>query len=357
MGTLEIILSVIVVQCIALAFLLVATVVTQTRKSGGKIQRWRSLWEHQFPEALAGDSDALAAIRSSLGSRSSFEAFHAFLDDRLRRERGRSTLGLRRLSRVVGFTDWLHEQLLGARDPLDRAAAAKTLGRLRERMAQRQALALLRSNDPAVVLAAAYATASSRDPKLFLPVFRAVYDRTPITLHGAAELLSGFEDGICPEAHRLLIGVAGRYQHNPGDLPADPFDRDTEIGPDESAAQVVMIDLLAFYGYRPAAPTILRLLDLAENDEVIIHLVKAVGRVGNAAAVPRLAELLAHRNWVIRSQSALALAALGAVEAAPAIRLLLDDESLAVRVQAMKTLTELADDQNRAREEFAEALA
>ncbi len=102
-----------------------------------------------------------------------------------------------------------------------------------------------------------------------------------------------------------------------------------------------MIDLLAFYTYLPAAPTLLRLLKTAKDEEILIHLIKAMTKVGSSAAVPRLSALLAHPNWVVRSQSAEALSALRALEAIPNIRHLLDDESLAVRACAQRVLASL----------------
>ena len=172
---------------------------------------------------------------------------------------------LRRLTRHVGLTERLHRELLEARDPLDRAAAGKTLARLRERIAEEKILDLLGSKDPAVVLSAAYATASFRDPKQFLPVFRAVYGRTPITLHGAAELLTGFEEGICPVITRLLEGVVGQYRRARKAGGTGLVDPNKAVDRNDTAAQVVMVDLLAFYAYRPAAATVSRLLTLSRG--------------------------------------------------------------------------------------------
>jgi hypothetical protein len=338
MSMLEIILVVIALQLVVLAFLLIATVITHTRKSGAKIRRLRRTWFRLLPAALQGRREATERMQRTLHSRASFQAFHVFLDEQLRYQRGGSPLRLRRLSRAIGFTDRLQHQMLESRDQLGRAAAAKTLGRLRERIARESATELLQSNDPAVVLAAAYASASFRDPRHFLPVFRAIYQRTPITLHGAAELLSGFEEGVCPVIHKLLINLVGQYRHGGTPHPIDP---QKEVDRSDTAAQVVMIDLLAFYAYVPAALTLLRLLELSEDEEVLIHLVKALAKVGDTTAVPRLTRLLGHQNWVIRSQAAQALATLEAGEAVPAIHALLGDDNIRVRIYAQQALRSL----------------
>jgi hypothetical protein len=331
-------LIVIALQVAALLCLLAAVINARVRISGAKIRRLRRLWSRLLPEALEGKRQAIAPIKRTLRSKADFAAFHDFLDEQLRERHGRSPILLRHLSRSLGFTDRLQRQLRRSRDQLDRAAAAKTLGRLRERVAREAVAALLRSDDPAVVLAAGYASASFRDPRYFLPVLRAVYQHTPITLHGIAELLSGFEEGVCPVIHEVLDKVVDQYEL---ETPSVPFDPEEQVDRVDVAARVVMIDLLAFYKYVPAAASLLRLLELSEHEEVLIHLVKALARTGDAAAVPRLTDLIVHPNWVLRSQAAHALAALDAADVAPRIRTLLDDDNLQVRASAQRALLSL----------------
>ncbi len=338
---LDLILGIIGLEFLAIVLLLVTVFAVQARKSGGRAQRRKALWKRLLPVAVAGDPETIGRVRASLRRGSDWKAFHSFIDERLRHEREGSMLGLRRLCRHVGLTERLHQQLLQARDPLDRAAAGRTLARLRERIAEDSLLPLLGSSDPAVVLAAAYAVASFKQSDQFLPVFRAVYGRTSITLHGAAELLSGFGKGVCPVVHRLLKGVVKQHQQLVAAVPGTPVDPDKAVDRADTAAQVVMVDLLAFYGYRPAAPTLTYLLSLSDHEEVLIHLVKAVSVVGNASAVPRLTELLGHSSWVVRRQSIQALAALSAVDAVPAIRVLLGDGNLMVRTSAQEALQTL----------------
>jgi HEAT repeat protein len=356
MSVLQVLGLVIGVELVLITLLLVTTLITQASKSGRTTQRLRELWNTLLPAALLGDTAAVSRIRESLSSKAKWKALHSFVDEQLRQGRGQSLLGLRRVCHQVGLTERLHRELLQARNPLDRAAAGKTLGRLHEKIAEKPVFDLLSSKDPAVVLAAAYATASFRDPEQFLPVFRAIYGRTPITLHGAADLLSAFEERICPVVHRLLDGVARQYGQVEGVDTAGRADLKTGVDRSDIAAQVVMTDLLAFYAYRPAASTLLRLLKVCRDEEVLIHLVKAVASIGDPAAVPRLTELLTHPNWVIRSQSAQSLAELRAVEATPSILALLADGNAAVRLCAQETLCSLKNIAAAGRQEAAVAL-
>jgi HEAT repeat protein len=341
MLTFRIILGLLGAEIIAVVCLLAATLLVQARNAGRKAARRNELWAVLVPAALDGDHDALPQLQASLRSNRDWKAFHLFIDEQLRGESGRTPLRLRRLSRHTGLSDRLQAELLHSRDPLDQAAAGKTLARLREKFAEEHILDLLRSDDAAVVLAAAYATASFCDPKQLLPVFRAIYGRTPITLHGAAELLSSFGDRACPAIHRLLHGVVTQYKEVTTTGHTDPIDSSNAVAWDDTAAQVVLIDLLTFYGYQPASPALLQLLNLSDSVEVLIHLVKGVAAVAETAAVPRLVDLLRHWNWVVRDQSLRALATLGATETVGAVEALLDDSVLAVRATAHSTLSTL----------------
>jgi HEAT repeat protein len=337
-STLYIVLVFIALELLALLGLFAGLMTMHVRRSGKRIRRLRRRWARMFPEALEGRRHPVVRIGETLTSDANFKAFHVFLDEQLRQLGDGSTLQLRHLCRALGVTRRLQRQLAESSDALERAAAAKTLGRLRERMSRNAVAELLHSEDSAAVLAAGYASASFRDPRMVLPVFRAVYKGTRITLHGTAELLSRFGQGVCPVIHELLEGLVARYSERE---PVRPFDPDEEIDRGDQAAQVVMVDLLAFFAYRPAAPTLLRLLRLSEHEEVVIHLVKALAKLGDAAAIPSLSGLLTHSNWVIRSQTVQALAALEAIDTIPLIHVLLEDEDLRVRVYARNALESL----------------
>jgi HEAT repeat protein len=102
-----------------------------------------------------------------------------------------------------------------------------------------------------------------------------------------------------------------------------------------------MIDLLAFFAYVPASRSLGELLNHSQYDEVLIHLVKALAKVGGRHAVPRLTEMLGHRNWVVRAQAATTLAALRATESASEVTALLEDGDIRVRVAAQRSVRRL----------------
>jgi hypothetical protein len=147
-------------------------------------------------------------------------------------------------------------------DPLDRALALATLTRLPEDISMESVLEQLRSPDPDEVLIAAQKAALFRDPSLFQPVLRALCERTAVSLDEVAGLLLAFGKEVCSGAHSLL----------------------KRLGPDDSRMQIVIIDLLALYRYRPAAATFSRLLWGNADEEVRAHLVKAIAMMSKARA-------------------------------------------------------------------------
>jgi hypothetical protein len=357
MMALEIIGCIVLAQALVLSVVMAATGGIQARRSRRRTARLEDMWDSLLPAALRGETIATDRIRESLRSRADWATLHALVDEQLGCGACRSAMTLRRLCRAVGLTERLQLELLGARDPLDRAAAGRTLTRLRERIDQSTILLLLDEKDPAVVLAAAHATASFRDPRHLLRVFRAVQQHTPTTLDDAVELLSAFGEDSCLVIHGLLKSVTRQYLAVEMGDPVAPIDPATEIERADFAVQIMLVDLLSFFGYRPAFPTLCRLLVQSSDDQMLVHLVKAIAVIGDTEAAHSIAGLLTHPSWAVRDQSVQALAKLCAVETAPAVRALLVDDNPSVRASARRTLVSFENPQTAPPEEVAMALA
>ena len=317
----EVLFIFIALEEVTLVGLFVALVCQALWGAGRRRERQIRLWTKTLGPALAGRRHARSRVRRSLKSEEDIVAFQRFLHDHFGPSLSEHSASLRQLMRALGVTSWLHARFRKAGKDLDRASAARTLAYLGEPLNPAEVAELLSSKDPAAVLAAAHALTSLGNPSYFLPVFRAIYDRTPITLHGAAGLLSRFGPAACPTITRLVSEVV---KHTvtapnpkfPGDALPDALDHTKAVDPNDVAAQVVMIDLLAFFRYAPAAPILRELLRVSPHEEVVIHLVKALGALKDSEAIPLLEPLLKHDNWVIRTQAAKALAAIASSKAA-----------------------------------------
>lgn len=265
------------------------------------------LWAVLVPQALAGDRRAQAKLAATVQSERRLDLLAAFLRaepettgaDTITQVHFPRTASLSVISDQLGLTDLLRQRLRTARRDLERATAASLLVSLGRSPTSDEIAPLLESKDPVAVLVAARALARIGSPDMVLPVFEAIYRRTPITLHGAAGMLVEFGPGACPRLVSLLQEVL--------DTPREERDG---LGLANEAAQVVLIDLLAFFQHKPAARVLRDLLTQAEDTEVVIHLIKALGALGDEQADTVLAGFLRHENWVVRSQAAKALAQL-----------------------------------------------
>jgi hypothetical protein len=243
-------------------------------------------WCAMPPAALAGDPWTTQCVRESLVSGSDWEAFHHRVDERLRSEPGQSALAMRRICAEVGLIAHLHEEFEGSADPLERALAARTLIRLREKMPMDQVRELLDCEDPSTALAAAEAIALAREPRYFMAVLHTLCDRMPGTPSEAGEVLRLFGEDVCPSAHGLLKGVLRQYIDAEDPEASHQVDEANEVDRDDAAAIVVIVEVLAGHGYRPAVPTYSRLLGVCTNDSVRLRLMKAIAAAGDVWAVP-----------------------------------------------------------------------
>jgi hypothetical protein len=319
---------------------LMVLAVWSTRRNGGVRRRRRArVWRRLLPGVLDGRRYPRMRLQKTLRTARDLRLFDDFLAGELKKADRETFLALRHVSRSLGVTDHLHRQLGQSRSLWKRALAARGLGLLRERDARDKIAGLLEARDPTVVMVAGYACASLQDPTLVMPVLRAVYGKTSITLHGMADMLSRFGPGICPTVHEVLASVVEQHTDFKN---YSPVSSGCLVDQEDVSAQVILIDLLGFFRYRAASTTLLSLLDLTPQEEVQAHVIKALVRTGSRGAAARLTALLSHPNWVVRSQAALALGTLGTPDALPQLTALLEDEDHWVRAHARSAVTSLS---------------
>lgn len=333
MSAMEAMAAVLILEILGLLCLVLIIMMKDSRGP----QSWRAFylqrrWKKLVPRAARGDTFSLDKLRPTLSNKHRMRAFQHFIDQELTSSGSRTTARTRTLVRDLGFTEWLEDVVQNSHNELERAGAARTLQRLHEQVDTERLEELLHSKDPAVVISAGYMIAATKEASLFYPVLLAVYKQTQITMHGAAELLSRFGPKICPQMRQLLGELAMAQERG----------FRSRISPDDVGIQVIMIDLLAFFGSGRAAKTLSRLMDSTPHEEVLIHIVKALAIIGSSGDAAELIRLLSHSNWVIRSQSAIALATLGASQALPEIETLLEDSDHHVRLAAERALGILA---------------
>ena len=130
----------------------------------------------------------------------------------------------------------------------------------------------------------------------------------------------------------LITLVRGR---NLRDASAHP------VGADDLSFQVILIDLLAFFKYTPAARTLSRLLALSPHEEVLVHGIKALAAIGGETAGPQIARFLPTRTGCCEAKRRKRWEHSEPAAQPLASARLLEDENRWVRLYAQRSLAAL----------------
>ncbi len=222
----------------------------------------------------------------------------------------------------------------------EKATAARVLGALRCTESIPEMLNLLESKHQLLVQAAALGLAKSGDRRTFFPAARALLDNTYFTYEGATEILAAYGNYAVPLMVRFL---EGETELLPGVVTGDNL-KGREIvfnskGVDPSTYKSVMIDLLGFFKYREALPSLYSLTKKADP-ETMVHILKAFLSIGEVPDNFDLKPYLEHRYWVVRNFSARAWKLTDDRQAIPLLEKLLEDQNWWVRFNAAEALSE-----------------
>jgi hypothetical protein len=173
-----------------------------------------------------------------------------------------------------------------------------------------------------------------------MKVMRRLLAGTPITYEGANELLVRFGKSVCPMLAGVMRDALLRHERGEGigPSPADSLRLDL----DDFIETSMLVDIIAYFRYREADELLLRVMDECGEDEVTIHVLKAMVRLRPPGAAAHIAHLLEHPNWVIRSQAARVMGVLGEREYRGELERLLGDGEWWVRHYAIEALHALS---------------
>ena len=325
----------------AILLLLLAIIVRRVR-----LERYRrrydarvEVWEPLFFAYLEGEPTG-ERIAATLETREDFDAFAEFVTFYLKNIAGDDFHDIRDLAIETGLNLSLYEDLGGARGPRRRAVAAITLGLMEDEDVLPSLKKMLEDSDPYLVYAGAYGIACLRENGLFMKVMRRLLAGTPITYEGANELLVRFGEGVCPMITGVMRDALLRRERGEGVEPADAGSLRLDL--DNFIETSMLVDIIAYFRYREANELLFRVMDECGNDEVTIHVLKAMLRLKPPGAAQHIAHLLEHPNWVIRSQAARVMGVLGEREYRGQLERLLGDGEWWVRHYAIEALHALS---------------
>lgn len=225
--------------------------------------------------------------------------------------------------------------------------AASALYKIGDPRGRAFAIDAVRNRNPKIRQAALTTLVSMYDETLPLdPFITALHDPSPEVRAIAADRLAEIGDPIAvPHLLKLL--------HDP-----DPYVRECTVGGlswlgDPRAGEGLMtllqdsspevrasaVSALAEIGYEPAVAPLLQLLN--DDSQIIIAVIKALGRMHVHDAVPQLIGLLHHHDATVRVATVASLVQIGDAQAVPALQASLDDPDPEMRGEIALALASL----------------
>ncbi|TAM81156.1 MAG: hypothetical protein EPN43_14530 [Jatrophihabitans sp.] len=253
-------------------------------------------------DLLAGDDAQVTAATARLRGVTAREwrACEPVLLEYLGKFRGAAVNPLREILTARGAIRRVRAAV-GARSPVVRAGAARTLGLLDVRGGVPVLVRLLRDRDPQVRIVAARALGRLAEPATASALFAALSGSRTVPAGVVAEALVQFGDGAA--------GAVGQA-----------------LGAGTLVEREVAADVAGLTGAVALTGALRARLELEPDPDVRAHVATSLGRLGNPSALAGLRAALAATNpAVVRSAAAEALGSLGDDGAVPALGSLLDE--------------------------------
>lgn len=288
---------------------------------GKNYRKSQKRWDRYFFPYLEGDLDLLTFPRIRKKEMLDWERY---LYDYLKSIRGEER---DRIIKLAHHTGLIHQfiRFLKGGCRWEKARAARFLGVAGDATANRYLRKNLYSKDKVVFLAAARALAAIGTVAYFHEIINVLLKKSSFTYEAISEVLFEFGEDSCPlitETMRSNVLVTA-YRSDPfwgsgihdavlakvyhDGLLELHLKRQSPYDLDDPNVLCLYIDMLAAYNYLPAESVLRGLIMVSDMDEVLIHCLKALERVGSPETAPEIAPLLQHHNWVIRSQAARAI--------------------------------------------------
>ena len=252
-----------------------------------KMEQKKQTWEPQL-FAYLSDEQSVEKTAGEFGN--DYKLLNDFLMPYLRNLKGEDYQKLVELARETGIITYYLEQLeKGSRKKKIRAA--NFLGKVRERQALPLLKEIINQDDSDLMIAAAWSIAEIGDGDYFSPVLRTVTNQTYMTYEGITELLTKFDREVCAEIEELL-----------SDWLEAKKDLEKIFQTSKDIIISLLIDLLGHFNYVEGIYLLENILQQETNTEIIIHIFKALSKIGYPIEND-LKPYLQHQNWVVRSQA------------------------------------------------------
>ncbi|OWZ84831.1 HEAT repeat domain-containing protein [Natranaerobius trueperi] len=288
-------------------------------------QKKSNAWETVLYSYLADEISVSEAAKKMKGDYFDLWSFlKPYLDNLMGQDREKLVY----LIKETGMTDYFLNKAKKA-NRKKRLISITILGKLGDKRALPILKKMLKSPKTMEMVIAAKAIADTKEVNLVLPVFRRMLINTNTTFEGITEIAVRFGKDVCTPINNIIQEWL-EGQRN--------LEEDFGVSIDQSVS--LMVDILGYYRFTKAAPQLGKILTNVDDNEVIIHVLKALSRIEYPTTVS-LTPFIYHENWIIRSQVAKYIGKVKEDTYRDDMKNILNDDNWWVRFYAAKALYDL----------------
>ncbi|MGM0500117.1 MAG: HEAT repeat domain-containing protein [Bacillota bacterium] len=286
-------------------------------------------WEIFLFQYLDNDIDleeAAAAMNDS------YFHLYDFLKPYLKNLKGNNFEKLKKLTQKNKMVDFFLQKLeKGNRE--EKIKAAAFLGKLGEKRALPLLKEYLNSNDKNLMTASIWAIADIGEQELFFEVLKTVLKESSFTFEALTEILIRFGEESCYQIKSLLEN--NFFAEN---------NLEEILGVPEYQSLSLFFDIFGYFRFVPGVEIMVSILDVEYNEEVLIHIFKALVKI-EYPIDKDLTPYLDHDSWVVRSQTARYIAEIKDSNYLLELKQLLTDQKWWVRYYAALAIFELGNEE------------
>ena len=282
-------------------------------------------WEKVLFQYL---NDDLSLEKTAEVMNDSYFYLYDFLKPYLKNLKGKDLDKLRALAQKNKMVDFFLQKLKkGNRE--EKIKAAAFLGKIGEKRALPLLKEYLKSNDKSLMTASIWAVADIGEQKLFFSVLKTVLKESSFTFEALTEILIRFGEENCYQIKDFLEENFCREDN-----------LEKVLGVPEYQSLSLFFDIFGYFRFVPGVEIMVSTLDSDYNEEVLIHIFKALAKI-EYPVDKDLKPFLAHDNWVVRSQAARYLAEIKDNNYLLELRNLVADQNWWVRYYAALAIFEV----------------
>lgn len=260
----------------------------KNKRKEKKYSNYKKKWEHYLFKYLAGE----ITIKEASGQmNSNYFYLYDFIKPYLKNLKGDDFEKIKKLLKENGMNKFFLEKLENGRKE-EKIKAAVFLGKIQEEKALPLLEVYLDSDNKDLQTVSIWAAADIGDQRLFFKVLKIVLKESRFTFEILTEILIRFGRDICAQI---------------GDFLKDNFYKENKLeiilGVPEYQVLSLFYDIFGYYRYYPGVQLMEPTLTPDYNDEVLIHIFKALVKM-EYPVDKDLSPFLNHENWVVRSQAA-----------------------------------------------------